>query len=59
MDKKTIGIIAIVVIASVFGIYSATAKNKTETITGGGSTSTGGVGTSILSGACAALGIKC
>lgn len=59
MTGKTWGIIALTVVLVVFGVIAATAKTTTKTKTGPSSTEVGGVGDSILSAACAALGIKC
>lgn len=57
-DKVKYGLVAIVIIAAVFGLYAATAKDKTETTTGPASTSTGGVGASILQTALSFLTFK-
>lgn len=59
MNAKVVAIISIAVIAALFGLYSIAAKTSTSTTTGPASTTTGGVGQTILTGLCAALGIKC
>lgn len=60
MNKTALyGIIALTVVAAVFGLIVAFSKNEQTSTIGGTSTSTGGIGETFLSAACAAFGIKC
>lgn len=59
MNKSTIAIIGLTVIAAVFGLYAAFAKTTTTVDKGDSSHEVGGVGDSILTSACAIIGIKC
>lgn len=59
MNKATVAIIGLTIIAALFGLYAAFAKTETTIEKDPSQHEVGGVGDDILSAACAALGIKC